>query len=199
MELHFTEIKTTVLTIHWLHIPFVWVSVSPPCVRHLWRILPKLWKLARNYHRERICAQDSGVYEWCCSSACGPQAMSAVWQDELEGRSMRGSVREPMAHSKTRVFFLSLPCFYALLILLQLFNFFNLININKAASSPPSSDFLNNFFRQWAYSLLLCQGQAAQITQPPSCISTQGFLEKVSILLCRQWKSKRLAAQPALL
>lgn len=149
--------------------------------------------------RESICAQDSRVYEWCCSSACGAQAMPAVWQDELEGRSMRGSVREAMAHSKTRFFFLSFPCFYALLILLQLFNFFNLININKAASSPPSTEFFNHFFRQWAYSQLLCQGQTAQITQPPSCISTQGFMEKVSILLCRQWKSTRLAAQPALL
>lgn len=66
--------------------------------------------------------------------------MPAVRQDELEGRSMRGSVREAM-HTPKSAFFLSLPCFYALLILLQLFNFFNLININEAASSPPSTEF----------------------------------------------------------
>lgn len=157
--------------------PFQWISVSSLCVKHLWMILPKLWKLARNYQAQVKASvlQIAQLYEWCGSSACGAHTVPAVWQDELDGRSMRGSPREAMAHFKS-IFFLSLPCFYALRVLLLLFHFFNLININKTASSSPSTDFFNNFLRQWAYSLLLCRGQTAQITHPPSCISTQGFL-----------------------
>lgn len=149
---------------------------SSLCVRHLWLILPRLEKLARNsqVQVEASALQIAQLYERCCSSACGALPVPAAWRDELEGRRMRGSARGHGTLQKH--FFLSLPCFYALLILFQLFHFFYLINIHKPASFPPCTDFLNHFCRQWAYSLLLCQGQPAHITQPPPCINTQGFM-----------------------
>lgn len=146
------------------------------CVKHVWIILPKLWRLSRNYQAQVKASvlHVAQLYEWCCSPARRAHTMPAVWQGEWEGRSMRGSLREPGAHFKS-IFFLSLLCFYALLILLWLFHFFNLININKQQVLLPALIF-NNFFKQWAESLILCQGQMAQITQLRSCVSTQGFM-----------------------
>lgn len=112
------------------------------------------------------------------------------------GREIEERFSERGHGTLQKQFFLSLPCFYALLILLQLFYFFNLININKTASSPPSADFFNHFFRQRAYSLLLCHGQTAQITQPPSCISAQGFMCKLLFYLA---VSENQPAPPAFL
>lgn len=57
------------------------------------------------------------------------------------GREMDERLSERGHGTLQKRFFLSLPCFHTLLILLQLFHFFNLININKTASSPPSTDF----------------------------------------------------------
>lgn len=155
--------------------PFQWVSVSSVCVRHLWIILPKLWKLARNYQAQVKASvlHVAQLYEWCCSPARRAHTVPAVWQGEWEGRSMRGSLREPGAHFKSIFSFHSsafMCCSYC-------FGYFTSLIWSTLTNKYSSQHlFFNNFFRQWAESLILCQGQMAQITQLRSCVSTQGFM-----------------------
>lgn len=98
---------------------------------------------ARNYQMQVKASvlHIAQLSECCCSPVCRAHAMPAVWQGEWEGRLMKGSLREAVVHFKC-IFFFSLLCFYVLLILLQLFYFFNLMNINETVSTSPSTDFL---------------------------------------------------------
>lgn len=79
MEIHFAEKDNSIdyaLTSYPFCMNFCVILVCQTFVNNSAKALEAGYELPSI--RESICAQDSRVYEWCCSSACGPQAMPAV-------------------------------------------------------------------------------------------------------------------------
>lgn len=150
------------------------------CVRHLWTIPPKLWKLARNYQMQVKASvlHIAQLSECCCLPVRRAHAMPAVWQGEWEGRSMQGSLR---GRGTLQIHFFPftplLLC--AAHIASGFFYVFNLMDINKTVSTSPSTHFLiislHNELKVW------CSTRVGQL-RSCSCVPIEASQD-----LCRKF------------